>query len=91
MRLGEEEFWLLTIREFNALSERYKSNHDWQNYRAALICSVLANIWRDPKKRRPFTPDDFMPKKELKQQSPEQMLMNVKLLNAAFGGKVVEK
>jgi len=89
--LGEEEFWALTIREFNALIERYKNNQDWLNYRAALICAILANTVRDPKKKtRPFVPDDFMPKKESKQQTAEQMFATVQLLNAAFGGKVLE-
>ena len=89
--LGEDEFWALTIRELNALLERYKSEHDWLNYRAALICSVLANTARDPKRKpRPFIPDDFMPKKERKQQTAKQMLTTVKMLNAAFGGNVIE-
>ncbi|MBI1373355.1 MAG: hypothetical protein GC159_11545 [Phycisphaera sp.] len=27
----------------------------------SLICTLIANAHRDPKKRRPFTPDDFNP------------------------------
>lgn len=87
--LEEGEFWALTIKELNALIERYKNNQDWLNYRSALICAVMANIWRDSK-RRAFIPDDFMPKEKVRQQSPEQMLATVKLLNTALGGKVLE-
>lgn len=87
--LGEEEFWALTVRELNALIERYKNNQDWLNYRSALICAVMANMWRDSK-RQAFTPDDFMPKEKVRQQSPEQMLATVKLLNTALGGRVLE-
>jgi len=87
LQLGEDEFWGLTLREFNALSERHKDNQDWLNYRAALICAVMANMWRDSK-TKPYTPDDFMPTKKVKHQTPEQMLVTVKILNAAFGGNI---
>jgi len=89
--LTEEGFWRLTLREFNALVERYIINHDWLNYRVALVCSILANTARDPKKKpSPFVPDDFMPKKEQRQQTAEQMFAFVQALNAVLGGKVVE-
>ena len=93
--LSEEEFWGLTYKEFNALSERCKTSHDWLNYRAALICSVLANTVRDPKKKsKPYTPQDFMPEEKRtrpsKKQSAKQMLRTVKILNAAHGGNVKE-
>ena len=88
LNLEEEEFWALTIKEFNALVERYNNNQEWLNHRTALICSVLANIWRDPKrKQQPFRPADFMPEVESRQQTPKQILATVKVLNAAFGGK----
>jgi len=84
--LGEEEFWALTIKEFNALIERYNNNQEWLNHRTALICTVLANMWRG-KNTKTFTPDDFMPKERARQQTPKQMLATAKVLNAAFGGK----
>jgi hypothetical protein len=55
-------------------------------YRAALICSVLAEINRDKKKRpKPFTPQDFMPKKKL---TKEQMMNNAKALTMMLGGEI---
>lgn len=89
LHLGEDEFWGLTLREFNALSERHKDNQDWLNYRSALICAVMANMWRG-KNTKAFIPNDFMPKKEHKGQTAEQMLFTVKMLNAAFGGTISE-
>jgi len=59
---------------------------------AALICCVLANINRDKKKKpKPFTVDDFMPKVvgKKEKQTPQQQFEVVKMLNAAFGGKVI--
>jgi len=92
LHLGEDEFWGLTLKEFNALIERDRIKHEWQNYRVALLCSIVANTARDPKKKRkPFLPDDFMPKKERPIQTAKQVLATVKMLNAAFGGKVLEE
>jgi len=78
------------MREFSALSDRWKDAKDWLDYRAALVCSVMANMWRDPKKTKFISPDEFMPKKPNIKQSAEQMLANVKLLNSAYGGNVIE-
>jgi hypothetical protein len=62
LALGEEEFWRLTLAQYDALAARYKEGQEWHDYRAALICSVNAEINRDRKKRaRPFSPKDFMP------------------------------
>jgi len=78
------------MREFSALAERHKTKEEWLNYRAGLICSVMANLWRDRKKKvKPFTPQDFMPGVKRERQTPEQMLATVQMLNAAFGGTVM--
>lgn len=59
--------------------------------RAGIVASTVANTARDPKTQRdPFTPQEFMPKfesKEATEQTPEQMLAIVEMLNAAFGGQ----
>lgn len=90
MRLTESEFWDLTMREFGALSDRFKDAQGWLDYRAALICTVMANMWRDSK-TKPYKPSDFMPEQKPKKQTPEQMLMAVKMLNSAYGGNVIEE
>ena len=78
------------MREFSALSDRFKDTQAWLDYRAAQICAVMANMWRDPKSK-PLTPADFMPKHESKKQTPEQMLAAVRLLNSAYGGNYIER
>ena len=78
------------MREFSALSDRCKDVQAWLNYRAALICTVMANMWRDPKSKA-LTPEDFMPGKRTKQQTPEQMLDVARMQTIARGGKIVEE
>jgi hypothetical protein len=86
----------LTLREFDALQERAEIETDWQNWRAGLISSVLANINRDPKKGKPFTPQDFMPGKakppeEAKGLTPEEVLDDLRRKNAFIGGTEITK
>lgn len=57
--------------------------------RAGIVSSVVANVNRDPKKqRRPFKPQDFMPKwggaTEKREQSPEEMLRVLQQWQRAF-------
>jgi hypothetical protein len=59
--------------------------------RAALVASVIANVNRNPKKRSsPFAVKDFMLRfgeaAGSREQSVEQQLSLVEMLNAAFGG-----
>ena len=89
--LSESDFWYLTLREFNALSERFKENQKWLNYRSALICSIIANVNRNPKKKsKAWTPDDFMPAREQKMMTDEQMYAQVQAINVILGGEVKE-
>ena len=63
---------------------------DW---RAGMIAATIANIFRDTKKRRkPYKPQDFMPKlEEKREQTWQEQLQIVRMLNAAFGGKEKKK
>ena len=68
---------------------RYIEEQKKLDSRAALICAMLANINRNPKKRsKAFTVEDFMPKyeKERKVKSAEEMLETVKLWNKVLRG-----
>ncbi|MEW5921561.1 MAG: DUF4035 domain-containing protein [Bacillota bacterium] len=50
------------MRQFDALVKRYLARQEREDFRAAQICSTLANIYRDPKKKAgSYTPKDFMP------------------------------
>lgn len=56
---------------------------------AGIVASTVANANRDSKKRRkPFGPADFMPvfEKEKEATSWQDLLTQVEILNAAFGG-----
>ena len=78
------------MKELRALSDRFKDTQDWLDYRAGLICAVMANMWRGPN-TKVLTPADFMPEQKPQKQTPEQMLMAVTMLNSAYGGKVIEE
>lgn len=77
------------MREIDALLERYRLSLEREDYHSALICAVLANINRDPKKGKTFTPADFMPSKvkPRRKQTPEEMLEVVKGWQARFNVK----
>lgn len=89
MRLSEKEFWGLTLAQFNSLAKLYASEQETLNYRVALVCSVIAEVNRDKKKRsKPYTPSDFMPKKKKMKLTGEQMMDQIKAVNIALGGEV---
>ena len=81
------------MAQFVALSRQYRNNEersDWRaDYRTALICALTANIHRDPKKGKAYKPEDFMPKqgKETKPMNEQEMLSQLKLMNASLGGE----
>ena len=88
--MSDKEFWHLTLVQLNALIKQNNLSERARNWRAALICSVLANIYRNPKKKvNPFEPEDFMPnpKKVSRKMSEQEMLTQLELMNASFGGE----
>lgn len=89
MKLTEKAFWSLTLAQFNSLAERFASEQESLNFRAALMCSVIAEVSRDRKKRKkPFIPDDFMPKKKKAKLTGEQIMDQIKTINIVLGGEV---
>lgn len=53
--------WFITPVEFGALGQRFNEKRNEELYGSAMICSMLANIHRDTKKRpEPFQPSDFL-------------------------------
>ena len=85
--MSEDEFWHLTLKEFNALIRRYQDNKEWLDYRSAMICALLANMFKG-KNTKPFVPRDFMPQTRTAQQTPGQILAAITLINAAHGGNI---
>ena len=67
LRLTDGQFWSLTPRQFQALSDRHEDAMRRALHPGAMVCSTLANLHRDPKKRpEPFTPADFLPALQIK-------------------------
>jgi len=90
LRLSEAEFWELTPAQLMALAERHKETQELEDARIGRLCAVMANVFRDAKKRpRAFQPSDFMPQKRTTLTS-EQWRQRLVSLNAAYGGEVVE-
>ena len=56
------------------------------DYRLAQLLALIANVNRDPKRRRtPWTPDDFMPRRGLPAE-PDALRSRIDAAMAAFGG-----
>lgn len=76
------------------LMERYDQDEERLDWRAALICSMLANIYRDTKKHpEPFTPWDIIPRHRQeveKELTPEESLAEVQRFAISLGADVVE-
>ena len=94
LELTDAGFWELTMAQLDALAERYRDNQEWLDFRAGLICSVIANCNRTSGSKT-FSPEDFMSTKHhdadnLLEQSPDAQLRRLLQLNAAAGGKLVE-
>lgn len=79
----------MTLVQFNALVEQYNQVQEVLNFRTGLICAVIANVNRDPKKRRrAFKPRDFMPGKK-SQQGKLPTIDELRMMNIAAGGEDV--
>ena len=88
MNLTEDQFWRLTINEFNSLCDRHKEAKRTELFNSALICSVIANVHR--RKGKAFSPSDFMPKEKKKQKkmSVDELVDVLKMVTLANGGEV---
>ncbi len=73
---------MMSIKRFNALAEQYKQEQERKDFRIAMICTLIANAFRNPK-RAPFKVEDFMPR-EKAQKSPDEILAAVKALQRRF-------
>ena len=88
LRLSDREFWNLTLAQFDALVRRYKDEQRRLDYRSAMICSILAEINRDRKRRiKPFSPEDFMPKEEAEERDDPKMKRALERISQMLEGK----
>lgn len=84
----------MTMREFDALLKRERRRQEEALYLACLTGGLAASASYNATGATKqdggfFTPADFLPthKEQTPEQTPEQMLAIVKLMNAAFGGE----
>lgn len=68
-----------------ALVEQHRLAEERKDYRAAMICAVMANLWSAKGSRR-YEPKDFIPT-ERKGQTPEEQLAIVKNYMRSIGDK----
>lgn len=91
MGLKPNEFWSLTLAEYNKMVKGYSKRRRNNLYGFAMVTAALYEVNRDRKRRpKPFTPNDFMPKEELKlkpKQTVDEQIAIVRMLNLAFDGK----
>ena len=88
LRLSDREFWDLTLAQFDALARRYKDEQRRLDYRSAMVCSILAEINRDRKRRiKPFSPEDFMPKEEAEERDDPKMERALRRISQMLEGK----
>ncbi len=66
------------------LVEAYNEREEREFFRTGIICSVIANV--NSGKGKKFKPEDFMPKREKEEKKTNDLLKQVEMLNAMFGG-----
>ena len=82
--MTSDEFGRLTFRQFDHLVKRFSISIDRKEFQVAKLCSSIYNANGVKKKnKQAFSPDDFLPKKEIE---PGKILQKVELLNRMFGG-----
>lgn len=82
--LNPIDCWRLTLKEYYHLTKAYEAQAKRENYRFALVCSVIANANRS--KGRPFKPDDFMPKERKKKQTWQEQLKFLEMFVSSYEG-----
>ena len=66
------------------LVKRFEAKVERDSYNVAIIISAIYNTVRNEKKRKkPYTPEDFLPKK---QKTQKDLLNQAESLNDMFGG-----
>lgn len=80
LRLSDDEFLSLTMRQFNALCRAHQAHERREDLRFGVLCSLIQNVNRGSDDAPSLQPHDFFPSlpkppaKRERKQSPEQML-----------------
>ena len=78
--IGPRDVWQYTPEEIyfmlDVAAKRYEREQYRADFRAGMVCSLIANVYRDAKRKpEPFTPEDFMPvtKRDNQQQETKKV------------------
>jgi len=72
--LTKAAFLRISPAELSGMMEQASLRERRRFAGSAMICSIIANVHRDPeKKSEPWTPDDFMPGAEVKTKEEEMI------------------
>lgn len=78
----------LELAEWMAFYRLEPFGEERDDLRTGIVASTVAETARDTKRRRrPYRPKDFMPQFDRMQQTWEQQLAVVEMMNRALGGK----
>ena len=84
--MSADDFWNSTPAIYDKLVARHDAAVERDYYRTGILCSLIANMMRDSKKKpTAYRPADFMPRTEAEEDevmSPEEMLDR---FHAGFG------
>ena len=81
----------MTLREYMLLFRQLQARERRTDIRDARLMALLANCLAKRKGRKPFTPEDFMPRARPKKEAPmdwQAMKQVTQDMTIALGGKV---
>lgn len=97
--MTDKEFLKRTPHEVSLLMDANITRLEIEDGRFGVLCSLIANIHRDKKKGKGFTPVDFMPNRRKtgpakgkgKKQTTQQQMEHFKAITALFGGTIAPR
>ena len=78
----------LTLRDLVLMADARRRD-EWSRF-SNLLC-LLANVNRDPRKTKAFTPQDFFPFAAEKVKAPEATAVDKAAMAMMFGGSKIKK
>lgn len=77
LRLSDDEFWMLSPRQFHHLMLRFDAANDRVWLAAGITAAAFVNCHIDPEKGEPISPEQFIPKRVPAGQKHAEKSVNV--------------
>jgi hypothetical protein len=89
--LALNDFWALAPVDFYHCLKQAEHKEARKDWRAGLIAAVFANAFGKGPNGKPFSPEDFMPRRPKREPPPSEAELEAKarLITSFFGGQVV--